>query len=147
MKKEIAGSKKSKQEASAIRHPDTGELIVNKNKIKKVTLQYCVNNLRKNNPDDEAKESVDKTKKTQLKLMKDTTGKGFTVTGGDFIEVLDKFKKKDTHTYDFIIKASDSYKSVIFKLCQRIIDKEEIPEIFRKTILIMIWKTKGSMDI
>ena len=40
MRKEIAGSKKSKQEASAIRHPDTGELIVNKNKIKKVTLQY-----------------------------------------------------------------------------------------------------------
>ena len=34
MKKNIAGSKKSKQEAIAIRHPDSGETIVNKNEIK-----------------------------------------------------------------------------------------------------------------
>ena len=147
MRKEIAGSKKNKQEASAIRHPETGEIVVNKNKIKKVTLAYCVNNLKKNHPDEEVKESVNDTRKIQLQLMKDTTGEGFKVTWDDFNEVIDMFKKKDTNTYDFLIKASNSYKNAIFRLCQRIIDKEEIPDSFRKTVLIMIWKRKGSMDI
>ena len=147
MKKQIAGPKKSKQEASAVRHPQTGEIIVNKNEIKKVTLEYCVNNLKKNIPDDEVKENVNSTRKTQLKQMKDTTGEGFTVTWDDFCEVLDKFKKKDTNTYDFLMKASDSYNSAIFKLCQRVIDQEEIPDSFRKNILIMIWKRKGAMDV
>ena len=147
MKKELVGSKKSKQEAIALRHPETGEIIVNKNEIKKVALQYCVTNLKKNNPVDEVKESVIKTKETQLELMKDTSGEGFEVTWEEFIGVLDKFKKKDTKTYDFLIKSGDRYKRAIFKLCQRVIDKEEVPDSFRKTVLVMIWKRKGPMDI
>ena len=35
----------------------------------------------------------------------------------------------------------------MFQLCKRIIDNEEVPENFRKTLLIMIWKRKGPMDV
>ena len=96
MKKKIAGSKKSKQEAIAIRHPETGEIIVNKNVIKKVTLQYCVKNLKKNNPVDAVKEQVNKVRETQLEIMKDKTGESFEATWDEFTQVVDKFKKKDT---------------------------------------------------
>ena len=147
MKKEIVGSKKSKLEAIAIRHPENGEILVNKNEIKKVVLNYCVNNLQKNNPVEEVKDSVNKTRETQIKLMKDTTGEGFKVTWNDFTEVLEKFKKKDTKTYDFLINSGARYHQAIFKLCQRVIDNEEVPDNFRKTLLVMIWKRKGPMDI
>lgn len=46
-----------------------------------------------------------------------------------------------------MIKSGDRYKRAIFKLCQRVIDKEEVPDSFRKTVLVMIWKRKGPMDI
>ena len=69
------------------------------------------------------------------------------MTWKKFTEVLEKFKKKDTKTYDFLIKSGEKYQKAIFKLCQRVIDNEEVPDSFRKTVLVMIWKRKGSMDI
>ena len=79
---------------------------------------------------DAVKENVNKVKETQLKILKDKTGEGFEVKWDEFTEVLDKFKKKDTKTYDFLINSGDSYKEVIFKLCQRIINNEEVPGSF-----------------
>ena len=35
----------------------------------------------------------------------------------------------------------------MFQLVKRIIDHEEVPDVFRKTLLIMIWKRKGPMDV
>ena len=35
----------------------------------------------------------------------------------------------------------------MFNLCKRIIEKEEIPETFKRTTLFMIWKMKGPMNI
>ena len=40
MKKEIVGSKKSKLEAIAKRHPENGEIWVNKNEIKKEDIYH-----------------------------------------------------------------------------------------------------------
>ena len=60
---------------------------------------------------------------------------------------MNKFESKYTKTYDFLIKAGMNYKQAIFMLCKRIIDNEEVPIMFRKTLLIMIWKRKGPMDI
>ena len=65
----------------------------------------------------------------------------------DFEEVLMKFKRKATHTYDFLTKSGLGFQKGIFEVCKRIIDKEEIPESCRKTTLIMIWKMKGQMNV
>ena len=79
--------------------------------------------------------------------MKDKSGDSFEVTFEDYEDVLAKFESKDTKTYDVLIKAGKNYKQAIFMLCKRIIDIEEVPIMFRKTLLIMIWKRKGPMDI
>ena len=62
MKDEIAVHKKAKEEATAIRDPISNELIVSRDMIKKVTLEYVVNNLKGNIPDKEVSEMV-KTEK------------------------------------------------------------------------------------
>ena len=147
MKKDIAGPKKSPQDTTAIRDPKTGELLVNKHEIKRVTLAYCVENLQNNIPAEDVQDAVKEQKERQLEIMNDRSGEGFEVSLEEFEIVLAKFATKDTKTYDFLIKAGDKYKEAIFKLCKRIIEKEEVPQTFHKTVLIMIWKRKGSMDI
>ena len=147
MRKQITGPKKGSQEASAIRDPKTGDVIVDKEQIKNATLKYCAENLKNNEPDDGMKYSVNMKKAEQLKIMNNKSGEGFEVTEDDFETVLDKFKTKDTKTYDFLLNAGKRYREAIFLLIKRIIDEEEVPDSFRKTILIMIWKRKGPMDI
>ena len=147
IRKEIAGPKKSPQEASSIRDPKTGEILVNKNKIKEATLEYCIENLKQNVPDDEFKEVIKNRKERQTKIMNDKEGETFEVDYEEYEKVLTKFARKDTNTYDFILKSGDKYKMAIYKICKRIIEKEEVPESFHKTVLMMIWKRKGSMEI
>ena len=50
MKEIIGGSKKPSQEAQAIKHPITGELIVSNSEIKKVNLEYWLKTLENNKP-------------------------------------------------------------------------------------------------
>ena len=147
MKTQILGPKKTPQEAAAIRDNKTGEIIVNKDEIKRITLNYCVENLKNNEPSDEVKELVERRKIEQQEKMTDKSGESFEVTFEEFDEVLAKFETKDTTTYDFPIKAGAKYKLAMFKICKRIIDNEEIPECFLKTILYMVWKRRGSIDI
>ena len=109
-------------------------------------MKYCVENLKNNIPEKDVEDAVKKRKERQLKIMNDRSGEGFEVSIEEFESVLAKFATKETKTYDFILKAGDKYKEAIFKLCKRIIEEEEIPESFHKTVLIMIWKRKGSME-
>ena len=65
----------------------------------------------------------------------------------DFEAVVKKFKAKQTKSYDFLIKASQNYQDAIHSLCARMIKNEEFPQMFRKTLLYMIWKSKGPQEI
>ena len=145
MKELVNGPKKGGQEPTAIRHPKTNELVVANEEIKKVTLDYCVDNLTK-------------TKRNQGQIyqlrnnlnelrMKDKDDEGFEIVEADFNEVLRKFNSKTTKSYDFLLKAGSKYQEAIFKLCKRVIENEEFPVGFRKTILYMIWKQKGPADV
>ena len=136
MKDEIAGHKKAKEEATAIRDPVTDELIVSKDMIKKVTLEYVVKNLEGNIPDKEVRDMVKLRRDIQLENMKDTSGESFEIDEDDFNNVLAKFKSKTTKTYDFLLKAGTKYQSAIFELCKMMIEKEQFPQSFKQTVFI-----------
>ena len=125
----------------------TGELLVTKDDIKKATLKYCVDNLKGNESHDDVKDMVNQRKEKQLKDMDEETEDTFEINFDDFKGVIDTFVKKDTKTYDFLIKAGKKYQHSMYKLCKRIIDREEIPSSFRRTILYMLWKMKEPMNI
>ena len=82
----------------------------------------------------------------QLKKMEEEREDKLEVDHDDFTEVIEKFKRKPTKTYDFLIKIGKKYQQAVYKLCKRIIDQEEVPDNFRKTILYMIWKKEGSTE-
>ena len=123
------------------------ELSVSKDMIKKVTLEYVVNNLEGNIPDKEVRDMVKLRRDIQLENMKDTSGESFEIDEDDFNNVLAKFKSKTTKTYDFLLKAGTKYQSALFELCKMMIQKEEFPKSFKQTVLYMIWKRKGAMDV
>ena len=74
--------------------------------------------------------------------MTDKLGHGFMANKETFKAVLKKFKINNKRSYDFLLKASEEFKEAVFKLCERIINEEIIPENFRDTTLYQIWKGK-----
>ena len=90
---------------------------------------------------------VEERRKEQKRKIDDTSGEGFDLNKDDFNTVMNKFRSKDTKIYDFLLRGGKKYQQSIFQLCKRIINNEEIPESFKKTILFMIWKRKYPMNI
>ena len=76
--------------------------------------------------------------------MNEKDDEGFEVTKEDFDAVIEKLKKKTTKAYDFLTKADEDYQDAIFLLCKKFIEEEEFPDMFKETLLYMIWKRKGS---
>ena len=79
--------------------------------------------------------------------MEEAGEEGFDIDKDDFGVVVQKFKSKKTHSYDFLLNAGDKYKESMCKFCKKIIERERFPVGFRKTLLFMIWKQKGPADI
>ena len=77
MRNKKTGGNKQGQEPNAIRDPETGELLVNKEEIKRATLAYCVNNLKNFAPQEDMKTVVKTRKKEQLNIINDKTGERF----------------------------------------------------------------------
>ena len=113
MRKKITGGKKQGQEPSAIRDPETGDLIVESSMIKAATLKYCVDNLMDNKLYGDA-EKLFKLKETLHHLrMKEDTRKEFDIEDDEFEDVLKVFAKKDTKTYDSSLKHQKSIKRLL----------------------------------
>ena len=79
--------------------------------------------------------------------MEEEDTEGLEIDWDDFAGVVKKFESKKTKSYDFLLKSGDRYKKAMYNLCKNMIEKEEFPKSFRKTILAMIWKQKGPMEV
>ena len=79
--------------------------------------------------------------------MKDNDEDGFSIDKDDFKDVLEKFKKKKTKAYDFLLKANEDFQDAIYNLCKLFIDAEEFPLKFKLTVLHMTSKKKGSVEM
>ena len=95
-------------------------------------------NLFKNNePDNDVKPLVNLLNELIVKRMdeKDEDEEPMEVTKEEFDDTVTKFKKKNKRSDDFLIKASDKFQNPVFKLDQRVIQEEEIPERISETVL------------
>jgi hypothetical protein len=115
--------------------------------IKRATLEYCADNLRNREPDPEVKELVELRKALYELKVNEEPNEVLEISKDDFEAVVKKFKSKQTKSYDFLIKASQNFQDAIHYLCARMIKNEEFPQMFRKTLLYMIWKSKGPQEI
>ena len=97
-------------------------------RIKEVTLEYVVNNLKGNKPDEEVKQMISMRRSIQADKMKDTSGESFEKM--KMTLTMSLFKSKPTKTYDFLLKSEEKYKKAIYELCKTMIEEEESPTCF-----------------
>lgn len=108
MKKVITGENTKGHEPVTIRDPKDNELVVDPEEIKKITLKYCQDNLKKTEKGDKYREEEEIKQELHRLRMKDKDDDGFEVDKEDFDNVLAKFQRKQTKAYDFLLKADDS---------------------------------------
>ena len=137
IRKRILGGKKSELQASAIINPVTEKLVVSKNKIKEVTLNYCKETLTNNIPD-EAYEHDRKKERFEQEIRNCT--ETFQISKDTFNMTISKFKRSRKRNYDFLVKAGKGFQNSVLKFCKVMIEEEKYPESFKKTTLHMIFK-------
>ena len=121
--------------------------MVSSSDIKRTTLQYCIDDLKDNKVSKHV-EVIQKQKEFMHKLrMLEDNHDEFEIEKDEFDDVLKHFARKDTKSYDFLLKTGEAYKEAMFMLCRRMIKEEQFPDEFRKTSLQMIWNCKGATDI
>ena len=138
IKKKIMGNNKS-NEANAVKDPKTNKLVLEKEKIKEVTLEYCINTLTSNEPEEDAKDTIENKKKESRLKLNGNEGE-FEINKETFDNVVEKFRKSRKRNYDFLVKSDVKFKNAVFKLCQAMMKYEEFPKAFKNTTLHQIFK-------
>ena len=92
VRKKVIGEKKGKILPTAIKDPETNKLVVNANKIKQVTLKYCMDTLRNNEPEDEFKKEINHKKDKLKRILEETDGE-FETNKEIFDFNVNKFKR------------------------------------------------------
>ena len=140
----IGGAKKLKEEAHSIVDPETKDIVVATEEIKRVSLAHCVRVLQNNPVKPEAELWVKVESEVHEAMMTKETDKEDNINWDDFKDVINKFKSKNKPAYHFLTKAGESFQKSIYKLCRRFIQDENFPSKFSETVLKQLWKRKGS---
>ena len=125
----VQGPKKAGPEAHSVKHPETGELVVATKQIQKVFLNHCKKVLE-SNPIAEGFEEETEVKEILNEIrMTEVTGH-FEPTEEAFDRVVEKFRKNNKRSYDFLVKGGDKFKHSIFLLVKRMIQEKKIWQSF-----------------
>ena len=100
--------------------------------IKKVSLRHCKKILKNNDPEETMKEVCVTREELTKQRLKENTNKVFEANKESFDEVVNKFKSNNKRNCDFLIKATEDYKDVVFLMCRRFIERETFPQKFNK---------------
>ena len=145
MKEIIAGPKKAGQEAAAVKDPKTGKMVVSPKAIKETCLKYCLDVLKKNEPNELFKDQMN-YKEDLINEIINVKERDYEVKEEDYWDLLERLKVKNKRSYDFIVKSGQKFKEAILKLVKRVINLKEIPENFLETVLVQLYKGKGSQQ-
>ena len=137
---DLKGTKRG-VEAVAIKDPKSGKLVVSIEEIKKVSLEYCLEVLKKNPIKEGFEEDINlKNILHSFRMKEETDEDEEPIKKETFDAIVEKFKKSNKRNYDFLVKSSESFKSAVFKFSKRMIEEENYPEDFENTTLHQIFK-------
>ena len=139
LRKKIIGNKKDTIQATAMVDPKTMKLEVSKDKIMSISLKYCTETLKNNEPEKKFEKLIEEKKERVKKIVEEKDG-DFETEDSIYQSLLNKFKISTKANYHFLVRAGDKFQKSILRFCQKMIDKEEFPTMFDKTTLHMIFK-------
>ena len=145
IRRKVIGGKKKEQDNNTIINPETGNIATSKNEIKEVSLKYCVETLKNNEPEEDFKDTIEDKKDKVKEVLKGKTGE-FVASYDTFEQMVKKFRKAGKRNYDFLTKSSKSFQTVVFKFCSKMFEEENFPNKFQNTTLHMLYKGKGKRE-
>ena len=114
LKELICGPKVGSTEPACINNPESGELITDKETIKKVSLDHCAKILTKNEIRECDKEELRAKEKTHKEVMKNMDKDSYELEQDMYNEVLGSLKKKDKKMFKLLNKSGRKYKDAIY---------------------------------
>ena len=145
LKEAVVGSKKVSQEATTLLDPDSNEEVNSVSEIKRVSLTYCRNLLTNRNPSENFVDILkEKTEVHDQRMVESAPEHEMDLTIGMFNSALRRIKTKNAEKYAFILKGGQSFINSLFFLFKSVWSKEIIPDDWKKTNIVQIFKNKGS---
>ena len=146
LKDKVVGPKKAGQEATVIIDPKTKAEVNTPAGIKKVVVEYCQELLTNRDPKTEFIEDLELKRMIHEVRMKEEINDDIKFTQEIFDNSLNMIQKKIGNTYDFIVKSGHSLKAALFNLFRIIWENEQKPDVWRNTVLIQLYKGRGSFQ-
>ena len=148
----INGSKKLGQEQVAMKDPFSNSYIYDPEEIKRTSLKYCSELLQNSQGEDSFRQEIFIQNMLHLVRMEkkeisiDDCENTESLSVNDFKARIKLLEKKCPSKYKFLLKSGDEYKKAVFNLCSLVWRKEQKPDQWRNTIIIQIYKGKGSKE-
>ena len=103
-----------RSEPACINNPVTGELITDKDTIRKVSLEHCAGILKKNEVRECDKLEYMAKEKTHNQVMGEDKGDRYELERDMYYDVLECLKIKNKNLFKLLNKAGDMYKEAIY---------------------------------
>ena len=114
-------------------------LAVTKKQIKEVSLKYCQDTLKNNEPEEEYMGKINDKKERLEKFLNEEEG-DFEASREVFDGKIEKFKKSGKRNYDFLTRSGKKFQNAVYKFCLKMFKDETFPSEFQDTTLHMIFK-------
>ena len=142
-------NKYSDKQFVSVKDPHTGALTQDRQSTYNTILDYNFDLLRKDKIVKDAElEKLDAESDLLIEcgkeLLEDEDEKS--ITYEEFEEVLTKVKLANKAVYRDLVKAGDWFKRAYFEMINRMYSKEEMPLCFADTVLMKLFKNKGSRN-
>ena len=145
LKEQITGKKKTTQEATTLIDPETKSEVNSVEDIKRVSLEYCKDLLTNRAPSEGFEDVLEYKMLIHEERMKEVlVDEEFDLSFQMFNSALNRIKSKNAKKYAFILNGGPSLKFALFRLFQSVWTTEVIPESWKKTNIVQIFKGKGS---
>ena len=145
LKERVLGSRKTAPEPTVMHDPRTDTLVDSSQKIKKVSLQYCIDLLKTRPPKEGFDEIVERKRilhdeRMQEKIEDDIDELSLEM----FNEALKTVASKNGEKYKFLLRAGHSVINALFILFSEVWKTEKIPEGWMESLLVQL--PKGNSD-
>ena len=145
MRDRVSGPKKKTTDTVVIIDPLTGFPVDSPERIREVSLEYCVCLLTNREPKEGFREKILEKKRLHKERMEEVIAdEEGELSSIQFAEALKKVSKNHGDKYKFILRSGPSLQNAIYRLMCIVWNQEKIPDMWHDSELIQCFKGKGS---
>ena len=138
----ICGNKKANQEQVSMIDPVSKVAIFDPSELKSVSLKYCVDLLTQHTANDDLEK--DFFIQDIIHLVRNENGLDEEFGMKDFEDRMKVLETKCANKYKFIVNSGEGYRNCLFSMFANIWQTEDKPQQWRNTVIVQLYKGKGS---